>query len=205
MSSTADPGDRRAAHSDPYLESDRTERLLTTSAPRLETERLTLRHFREDDLDAYAETMGNPEVMRHLGSDPLSREESWRRLLSGAGFWSVTGIGVWAVERRADQCMIGHVGFFDFHRDMEPSIEGEPEMGWIFSPDGQGRGLATEAGLAALAWFDRSFGPVTIPAIIAPENMPSIRLAERLGFERVDDAIYRGEAIALFRRPPQGL
>ena len=171
-------------------------------APRLETERLILRHFREDDLDAYAATMGDPEVMRHLGADPLGREESWRRLLSGAGFWSVTGLGVWAVEHREDSRMIGHVGFFDFHRDMWPSIEGEPEMGWIFNPAAQGRGFATEAGLAALAWFERTLGPTSIPAIIAPENAPSIRLAERLGFERMPDATYKGEAIGLFRRQP---
>ena len=173
------------------------------SAPRLETERLILRHFREDDLDAYAATMANPEVMRHVGGEPLIREEAWRRLLAGAGFWSVTGIGVWGVERREDSRLIGHVGFFDFHREMEPSIEGEPEMGWIFNPAGQGRGFAAEACVAALAWFEQTIGPTSIPAIIAPENNASIRLAERLGFERQPDAVYKGETIALFRRVPR--
>jgi len=171
-------------------------------APLIETERLTLRHFRTSDLDAFAETMADPEVVRHLGGEPNDREDAWRKLLTGAGFWALLGIGMWAVERRSDRRLIGHVGFFDFQRDMRPSIAGEPEMGWIFNPRAQGQGYATEAGEAALDWFDRTQPPASIPAIIACENAPSMRLAERLGFRRQPDATYRGEPIALFRRPP---
>jgi RimJ/RimL family protein N-acetyltransferase len=211
---TADPGDRRAwhsraqpvrtaseqrSHSDPPGQ-QRAFSVLS-SAPRIETERLTLRHFRVGDLDAFAETMADPEVVRHLGAEPNDREDAWRKLLTGAGFWSLMGIGMWAVERREDRRVIGHLGFFDFQRDMQPSIAGEPEMGWIFNPRAHGQGYATEACEAALDWFDRNQPPVSIPAIIARENMPSMRLAERLGFEREPDATYRGEPIALFRRP----
>ena len=174
---------------------------MLAGAPTIESERLTLRHFRRDDLDIFAETMADPEVVRHLGGVPNDREDAWRKLLTGAGFWSLMGIGMWAVERRTDRRLIGHVGFFDFQRDMRPSIAGEPEMGWVFNPAGQGQGYATEACEAALAWFDRTQPPASIPAIIAPENMRSMRLAERLGFERQADATYRNEPIALFRRP----
>ncbi len=170
-------------------------------APLIETDRLTLRHFRTDDLDAFAETMADPEVVRHLGGEPNDREDAWRKLLTGAGFWSLMGIGMWAVERRSDHRLIGHLGFFDFQRDMRPSIAGEPEMGWIFNPRAHGQGFATEACEAALAWFDRTQPPVSIPAIIAPKNKASMRLAERLGFSRQPNATYRGEAIAVFRRP----
>jgi RimJ/RimL family protein N-acetyltransferase len=170
------------------------------SAPLIKTERLTLRHFRTDDLDAFAETMADPEVVRHLGAEPNDREDAWRKLLTGAGFWSLMGIGMWAVERRTDSQLIGHVGFFDFQRDMRPSISGEPEMGWIFNPRAHGQGFATEACQAALDWFGRTQPPASIPAIIALENAPSMRLAERLGFERQPDATYRNEPIALFRR-----
>ena len=74
-------------------------------------------------------------------------------------------------------------------------------MGWIFNPRAHGHGFATEACEAALAWFDRTQPPVSIPAIIAPENKASMRLAERLGFTRQPDATYRDEPIAVFRRP----
>ena len=72
----------------------------------------------------------------------------------------------------------------------------------IFSREGQGQGLATEAGRAALEWFDKTLGPQAIPAIIDIKNEPSMRLAERLGFERQPDGTYRGEPIAIFRRQP---
>ena len=87
---------------------------------------------------------------------------------------------------------------------MEPSIAGEPEMGWIFSPEGQGKGYATEAGIAALGWFDATIGAVSIPAIIDIDNASSMRLAERLGFERQADAVYRDNPIGYFRRPARG-
>ncbi len=161
---------------------------------------MVLRHFRADDVDAYAETMADPEVVRHLGGEPNDREDAWRKLLTGAGMWSLLGIGMWAVERKSDRSLIGHLGFFDFQRDMSPSITGEPEMGWIFNPRAQGQGYATEACMAALDWFDRTQPPASIPAIIACENVRSMLLAERLGFKREPDAIYRDEPIALFRR-----
>ncbi len=192
-------GERRSTRNRPRQA--RPESKPLAWAPVIETERLTLRHFRTDDLDAYAETMADPEVVRHLGGEPNDREDAWRKLLTGAGMWSLLGIGMWGVERRSDRRLIGHLGFFDFQRDMKPSIAGEPEMGWIFNPKAQGRGYATEACQAALDWFDRTQPPMSIPAIIAPKNAPSMRLAERLGFKRQPDAVYRDEPIALFRRP----
>jgi RimJ/RimL family protein N-acetyltransferase len=168
-------------------------------APTLETERLVLRHFRASDIDYFADALADPEVMRHIGG-PNSREDAWRKMLTGAGFWSVTGIGMWIVDRKSDGASVGHLGFFDFQRDMQPSMAGEPEMGWIFSREGQGKGFATEGGQAALEWFEATFGPQDIPAIIAIDNVPSMKVAERLGFTRLDDGVYKDEPIAYFRR-----
>jgi RimJ/RimL family protein N-acetyltransferase len=170
------------------------------SAPRLETERLILREFRAADLDAHAATLGDPEVMRFIGGKPMSREDSWRRLCSGVGSWQLVGIGPWAVELKADGRMVGHCGFFEFQRDMQPSIRGEPEMGWIFDRSVHGQGIAFEACARALLWADEMLGAHSYPAIISLENAASMKLAERLGFERLKDATYRNEPIAFFRR-----
>ena len=170
-------------------------------APRIETERLTLRGFRAGDLDAHAATLGDHDVMRHVGGSPVNREDSWRRLLMGIGMWATIGIGPWAVELKSDGRMIGHCGFFQFNRDMQPLILGEPEMGWIFDRSVHGQGIAFEACQAALAWADEALKAQSYPAIIDFENTPSMKLAERLGFVRQDDAVYRGEGIAFFRRP----
>ena len=62
-----------------------------TSAPTLETERLVLRGFREDDLPAHAAILADPVVMQHFGGHLFGREESWRRLLGGVGLWQLQG------------------------------------------------------------------------------------------------------------------
>lgn len=175
--------------------------MIHREAQRLETEHLILRAFREDDLDAHAATLGNEDVMRHIGGKPVNREDSWRRLLTGVGMWSLIGVGPWAVELKTDGRMVGHCGFFQFHRDMVPSIVGEPEMGWIFDPSVHRQGIAFEACSAALEWAEREIGAQSYPAIIDLENIPSMKLAERLGFVRLADAKYRDTRMAFFRRP----
>lgn len=174
-------------------------------APRLETERLILREFDTHDLDHHAATLGDAEVMRHIGGKALTREDSWRRLLSGVGSWQLIGIGAWAVELKADGRMVGHCGFFDFQRDMQPPISGEPEMGWIFDRSVHGQGIAYEACARALLWADEMLGAQSYPAIIDLENAPSMKLAEKLGFARQADATYRDHPIALFRRAARSL
>ncbi|HEX5257553.1 MAG TPA: GNAT family N-acetyltransferase [Sphingomicrobium sp.] len=169
-------------------------------APTLETERLILRAFRTDDLDPLGAMWADPEVVRFIGGHVLSREDTWRRSLAACGQWPYTGFGYWVAERKSDGKVVGQAGFADFKRDMQPSIEGEPELGYVFSPKVHGQGMAHEACAAALEWADANLDAASYPAIISPENAASIRLAERLGFERAPDAIYRGEMIALFRR-----
>lgn len=169
-------------------------------APVLETERLRLRPFRESDLEVQAAAMADPEVVRFLGGSPLSREDTWRRMLCGPGMWDMLGYGYWAVERREDEAYLGQLGFADFKRDIAPSIEGLPEMGWVFAPSAQGQGYCTEGVKAALAWADGSLPVKEIPAIIAPENAASIRVAERCGFSRAEETSYRDEPILIFRR-----
>src|SRR5437763_15518528 len=101
---------------------------MISSAPTLETERLILREFRNNDLDAQAATLGDEEVMRHIGGKPINREDSWRRLMSGVGSWTLIGMGPWAVEVKADRRMVGHCGFFHFAPAMEPCSIGEPQL-----------------------------------------------------------------------------
>ena len=169
-------------------------------APVLETERLRLRPFTADDVDAQAAMMGDSQVMRHLGGHPLPREDSWRKLLCGAGLWRLFGFGYWAVERRADGAMIGQVGFAEFMRDVTPSVVGLPEMGWLFAHQAAGQGYATEAAMAGLAWIDEALGAPETVAIIDHANSASIRVAEKCGFDARETALYRGESILLFRR-----
>jgi RimJ/RimL family protein N-acetyltransferase len=173
---------------------------LISSAPRLETERLVLRSFRAEDLDTLAAMWADPDVVRFIGGQALSREDTWRRQLAACGQWPFTGWGYWIVELKSSGEIVGQVGFADFKRDMEPSIEGEPELGYVFSPSVHGQGIAREACAAALQWADENLDASSYPAIISHGNDASMKLAERLGFVREPDGTYRGEKLALFRR-----
>jgi RimJ/RimL family protein N-acetyltransferase len=144
--------------------------------------------------------MADPRTVRYLGGEPHSREETWRRLLMCAGLWPTLGYGYWAVERKEDGVMVAQVGFSDFKRGMTPSIEGLPEMGWILAPDAYGQGYASEAVAAGLTWADETLQPPEIVAIIDADNAPSIRVAEKAGFNSREDAVYRDAPIQLFRR-----
>ena len=60
-------------------------------------------------------------------------------------------------------------------------------MGWILSSEAHGQGIASEAAHAALDWLEANLDPTPVWAIIAPENQPSLKLAERIGFGLVGD------------------
>ena len=122
-------------------------------------------------------------------------------MVAARGLWEVIGYGYWMVERLEDGAYLGSVGFLDSKRDMAPSIEGIPEMGWIFAPHAQGQGYASEAVAAGLDWADRALGRREFVAIIAHANEASIRLAVKAGFSAREEAVYKGEPILLFRRP----
>jgi DNA phosphorothioation-dependent restriction protein DptG len=74
-------------------------------------------------------------------------------------------------------------------------------MGWIFDSQVHGQGFASEACMAALNWADANIQPTPIWAIVDPENIASLRLAAKLGFERLDDSVYHDAPIAILRRP----
>jgi RimJ/RimL family protein N-acetyltransferase len=171
------------------------------SAPTVETERLRLRAWLREDRKAYFSILQEPAVFRHFGPEPMGMEECWRRLMAAAGGWQLNGFGGWAVERKSDRKLLGMTALFTAWRDLLPEFGDEPEMGWIFATEAHGQGLAGEACTAVLNWAEAQLAPTAIWAIIAPANEPSIRLAQRLGFEAHSETIYHGEPTLVLRRP----
>ena len=164
---------------------------------------MVLRAFELRDLDYFLSFFGDAAASEHVGG-PSGREDTWRRMLAGAALWNLTGVGMWAVEERASGKLLGIVGFFNAWRDLEPEFGEEPEMGWIMAADSHGKGIASEACRAALEWAQANLKPTCIWAIIAPANEASIRLAEKLGFERVGETSYHNDPTLVFRRPAWG-
>jgi RimJ/RimL family protein N-acetyltransferase len=175
--------------------------MITREAPRIETDRLVLRPFEVRDLEPLCALWADETTVRFIGGQKLSREDTWRRAMAACGQWPYNGFGYWIADLKSDGSLAGQLGFADFKRDMQPSIEGEPELGYVFAAKVHGQGIAFEACSAALDWADANLDAPSYPAIISPENEASIRLAQKLGFERAPDAVYRGETIAVFRRP----
>jgi RimJ/RimL family protein N-acetyltransferase len=94
----------------------------------------------------------DPIVTRYIGGKPLNAEESWARLLRYAGHWALLGFGYWVVEEKETGSFAGEIGFADYKRNMEPSLDGTPEIGWVIASEFHGKGYATEAVRAAVIW-----------------------------------------------------
>ena len=175
-------------------------RLIESPVPLLETERLWLRAHRADDHADCLAIWSNPEVVRHIGGRPFTAEEVWKRLLQYSGLWNLLGYGYWAVEEKASGRYIGDIGFADFRREIEPSLEGMLEFGWVLAPQAHGKGYASEAVAAATAWAEQHASHLRAVCIIDPDNLSSIRVAEKAGFKRWCETTYHGSPSVVFSR-----
>lgn len=168
--------------------------------PVLETSRLRLRAHTLDDFEPSFAMWSDPRVTLHIGGRPSTREEAWSRVLRYAGHWALLGFGYWVVAERETNAFVGEVGFADFKRELTPSLEGKPEMGWALSPSVHGKGYATEAVGAALAWADQHFGRAPLACLIDPGNAASLRVAAACGFKERVRTTYKGTPTILFER-----
>jgi RimJ/RimL family protein N-acetyltransferase len=168
--------------------------------PVLETTRLTMRGHRMEDFVHSAAMWADPAVTRYVGGKPLTEEEAWTRFLRYLGHWALCGFGYWVVEERETGRFAGEVGFADYKRDLQPSLKGTPEIGWVLASHAHGKGYATEAVQAAVAWGDAHLGAARTACIIAPENVASIRVAEKCGYREWQRATYKGNSTLMYVR-----
>ena len=142
----------------------------------LETDRLKLRMFREDDFEEYARITGDVEVTRYLSDGrALARWEAWRQMAMIIGHCHLKGYGPWAVEEKLTGRLLGRIGFFN--------PEGWPgfELGWVLGRESWGKGFATEGARRALDYAFSEMGRDHVISLIHPDNSASIRVAERIG------------------------
>jgi RimJ/RimL family protein N-acetyltransferase len=168
--------------------------------PVIETERLTLHGHRLDDFVDCAAMWADPAVTRDIGGKPFSEEEVWTRFLRYVGHWALMGFGYWVIKERETGDFVGELGFADYKRNIVPSIKGVPELGWALVSREHGKGYGTEAVRAAVAWGEAHFGPARTVCIIHPENLASIRVAQKCGFQECQRTIYKGHPTVIFDR-----
>jgi len=164
----------------------------------IRTERLVLRPPTEADFDDLLSLWSDAEALRHIGP-PATPAEAWARLLKFVGHWSLFGFGYHVIREREGGRFVGEAGIA-YQRRGIPELADDPEAGWALAPCAQGRGYASEALAGLLAAADRDTSWRRITCIITPVNLPSIRLAQRNGFDAFADAALSGTAIRLFQR-----
>ncbi len=137
--------------------------------PVLETERLVLREWREEDFEPFAALYADQEDARFIGG-VHGRDDAWRRMASIAGHWLLRGYGTWALGEKATGAFAGWSGLW--------RPEGMPgcDLGWTLLASVRGRGLAQEAALRTRRYAYETLGWDTIISLIHPFNAPSIRV-----------------------------
>ncbi|HEX8240109.1 MAG TPA: GNAT family N-acetyltransferase [Allosphingosinicella sp.] len=163
----------------------------TVAAPTLETDRLILRGWRPEDFEPYAAMLADGETARFITAKGrgLSRSEAWSETAWLVGHWQLLGYGMFVVEERSTGAFLGRVG------PLDPPGWPAFEIAWSLAPGARGRGYATEAARAAIDWSFAAFPIDRIVSVIHPDNLPSRKVAARVG-ERLTD-----ERFTPFRDP----
>lgn len=152
------------------------------SPPQLSTERLLLRRWLDADLAPFAAMSADPEVMEHFPA-VLSRDESAALVRRIERCFEERGYGLWAVQVRADDAFAGFVGLdpvLDERLAFAPAVE----LGWRLARPFWGRGIATEAARAAIAFAFDELALRELVSYTAVRNARSRRVMERLGMRR---------------------
>lgn len=162
---------------------------------KLETDRLTLRQFREADWQDLHEYYSDEQATRYTFGRLFTEGDTWRMMCSMIGHWQVRGYGPYAVEERLSQKVLGTVGFW-YPRDWP-----EPEIKWALAARHWGKGFASEAARAVQAAGRRHMPEISLISLIHPDNLASIRLAGAIGASFEREVIYQGSTWHVYRHP----
>ncbi|HEV8179462.1 MAG TPA: GNAT family N-acetyltransferase [Gaiellaceae bacterium] len=176
----------------------------------IQTERLLLRMPVAEDAEAVLELITDPVAMEfiggvhpHAGSDPGFVVRRWLER------WDDNGCGPFSVVRREDGRWLGRTGVlvWDVRTWTQTTFanaggHAQPELGWALAREHWGKGYATEAALAVREWAyaERGVGPLV--SLIAPANVRSQLLAQRLGARPGETVeLYDGGAHVVWEHP----
>lgn len=167
---------------------------MSAGATAIDTPRLRLRGWREEDKAPFFERTNTEPVMRWLGGVKT------REFLDGAidkfvSWEAERGFTFWALERKEDGELLGFCGLKRVD-DPQSAIEGEFEIGWRLREDAWGHGYAKEAAIASLEFAFERLGAQRVVALTVDGNATSWGLMMRLGMTRRSDLDYTGPAWA---------
>ncbi|WP_109513962.1 GNAT family N-acetyltransferase [Pseudomonas ovata] len=146
----------------------------------LDSARLSMRQWHDDDLPAFAALCADPQVMRYF-PEPLSRLQAAAMIGRLRGHFAELGFGLWALERKDTGAFIGFTGLtvVGFEAPFAPAVE----IGWRLAREHWGLGFASEAAWTALGCgFDR-LGLDEIVSFTAHSNLPSQKVMQAIGMQ----------------------
>jgi RimJ/RimL family protein N-acetyltransferase len=163
-------------------------------APTLVTARLTLRPYELEDFELLADVYTTSRS-QYVGG-PMASQALWKGTSSGIGQWPMIGLGTWALSVTQTGERVGEVAV------SWPPDYPEPELGWLLFNGQEGQGYASEAAREAKRWAIDVRKVPSLVSYIDPDNLPSQRLANRLGGSRdMSAATPNGEGCWVFRYP----
>jgi len=166
---------------------------MTCPIPAIDTARLRLRAPEAGDFAAFAGIMADARA-EHMGG-PFTTRQAWAMFSEAVASWHLRGFGGWSVILRDDGAYVGEVAL------NHPPDFPEPELGWALVDGMEGRGYAAEAAAAARRFAAERCGLTRLVSYVAPDNLLSIRLAERLGAVRDPAAAVPAPGDIAFRHP----
>ncbi|HEY6516426.1 MAG TPA: GNAT family N-acetyltransferase [Steroidobacteraceae bacterium] len=179
---------------------------LARGTDRIESARLVLRRLEPGDFDFFIRLHADPEVARYLSHGrPRSSQESLAWLQSVLRSYDELGLGQLAVQRRSDGIVIGRCGLSQLVVETGPSVASVPrgwfqraevppalavvferELGYTFDRSAWGQGYASEAARCVLDYALDVLRLPRVVSVIRPENIRSLRVAQRLGAQHED-------------------
>jgi RimJ/RimL family protein N-acetyltransferase len=164
--------------------------------PTFKTNRLTLRHFREDDYLFMRELDTDPLVIKYLGHGKVrSEEETLKNLHKIFADYEVFDISLYVVEDSTTGEKLGRAGLIPWN------IEGEHywEVGYTFKPSAWGKGFATEAAMFLTAWGEENLETEYLVSLINPQNLNSIHVASKVGMNYWKDILITDITTSVYR------
>lgn len=155
----------------------------------LETERLVIREISLKDLDELYHLYDNPEILKYV--EPLYEREKEEEFLKAyiQNMYVYYGYGLWAVTEKDSKKLIGRIGLSN--REVQEKVE--VELGYLVGKEYQRKGYAMEACSAVKEFAKKRLYLDKLNIFTRTDNQPSMGLAEKLGFNFVEDVTLEGE------------
>lgn len=150
--------------------------------PSIETERLVLIPPSLECYGAYEHFYTDADASKMYGG-PISKEQTWARLKSDLGSWSLLGFGVWVIRLKSTSQDIGTCGFWQ-------GKDWPKELTWWVLPECRGTGIATEASKAALLHAYDEFKWESVETYMSDENTAARSLVEKLGGQKIRREVF---------------